>query len=101
MAYGMLNMQTCNSAAAMAIEKNLPSSAYTAFLVELAVDPLVAIAEIEAEKKPTSASLWAAIAISKLKTQKNAPEGASLLGLAETKGFEPLMQLITAYSLSR
>ena len=30
MPYGMPSMQTCHSAAAMAVEKNLPSTAYTA-----------------------------------------------------------------------
>ena len=64
MPYGMPSMQTCNSAAAMVVEKNLPSPVQTAFLAKLAgVDPLVAVAEIEAEKKPTSASLWAAIGV--------------------------------------
>lgn len=43
---------------------NTPSPVHTAFLAKLAgVDPLVAIAEIEAEKKPTSVSLWAAIGV--------------------------------------
>lgn len=44
--------------------KCLPSPVQTAFLAKLAgIDPLVAIAEIEAEKKPTSESLWASIGV--------------------------------------
>ena len=41
-----------------------PSPAHTAFLAKLAgVDPLMAIAEIEAEKKPTSENLWVAAGV--------------------------------------
>lgn len=64
----------CQLAATMGVPKSslsnwkkgdyAPSPVQTAFLAKLAgVDPLVAIAEIEAEKKPTSASLWAAIGV--------------------------------------
>ena len=42
----------------------LPSPVHTAFLAKLAgVDPLMAIAEIEAEKKPTSENLWVAAGV--------------------------------------
>jgi hypothetical protein len=41
-----------------------PSPVHTAFLATLAgVDPLMAIAEIEAEKKPTSENLWVAAGV--------------------------------------
>ena len=42
----------------------LPSPAQTAFLANLAgIDPIIAIAEIEAEKKPAAAKLWQAAGI--------------------------------------
>ncbi len=60
-----VRLQTCDSVVSEWKKgKSLPSPVQTAFLAKLAgVDPLVAIAEIEAEKKPTSASLWAAIGV--------------------------------------